>query len=345
MAVEGADAQGRLACPQQKQSARAPHRKPQRSVTVRGMSNGGNMSLDTNGESQQRRSWRIRIVAISVIAVLCIALGVWVAGVSVAGSRTAGTERQELVHLNNQRAIVDNSMNLYEPLVNKFFARYTTAFSEEASDQDKQQVFDEETGRLQRDARINRERLQRMESSPALRKQEVADAFKVFQQEYGAVVTYNEQRVTDLAAIARSIGGACASIHSRFNVNSENYAQEYVKAADGCLASLSSGKEGSSQETTKLLSDVEAVISKQRGTAQKVVESKDRFERNVAIIESGLALLDINKPLNEAQTIYEADVRAKYSGLIEKANTSNAEFERILKESIELAGQEAKSGE
>ena len=106
-------------------------------------------------------------------------------------------------------------MNLYEPLVNTFFTRYTTAFSEEASTdtQRKQQLFDEETGRLQRDARINRDRLQRMEQSPALRKQEVADAFNVFKREYGAVVAYNEQRVTGMAAIARSIGGACASIH------------------------------------------------------------------------------------------------------------------------------------
>ena len=303
------------------------------------------MSLDTNGESQQRPAWRIRIVAISVIAVLCIALGVWFAGVSVAGSRTGGTERQDLVHLNNQRAIVDNSMNLYEPLVNKFFTRYTTAFSEEASDQHKQQVFDEETGRLQRDARINRDRLQRMEQSPALRKQEVADAFNVFKQEYDAVVAYNEQRVTGMAAIARSIGGACASIHSKFNVNTEKYAEEYVKAADGCLAALSSGKEGSDQETTKLLSDVETVISNQRGTAQKVVESKDGFERSGNRILSGLALLDVNKPLNEAQTKYEADVKARYSALIEKANKSNVEFERILKESLESAGQETKSGE
>jgi len=303
------------------------------------------MSLDTNGESQQPPSWRFRIVAISVIAALCIALGVWVVGVWVAGSPTGQTERQHLVHLNNQRAIVDNSMNLYEPLVNKFFTRYTTAFSEEASDQRKQQVFDEETGRLQRDARINRDRLQRMEQSPALRKQEVGDAFNVFKREYGAVVAYNEQRVTGMAAIARSIGGACASIHSKFNVNTEKYAEEYVKAADGCLAALSSGKEGSDQETTKLLSDVEIVIGNQRGTAQKVVESKDSFERSANRILSGLALLDVNKPLNEAQTKYEADAKAKYSALIEKANTSNAEFERILKESIESADQEAKSGE
>lgn len=310
------------------------------------MLNGGNMSLETNGESQlQRPAWGIRIVAISVIAVLSIALGVWFAGVSVAGSRAGGTERQDLVRLNNQRAIVDNSMNLYEPLVNKFFTRYTTTFSEEASDQHKQQIFDEETGRLQRESAINRDRLQRMESSPALSKQEVADAFKVFKQEYGAVVAYNEQRVTGMAAIARSIGGACASIHSKFNVNTDKYAEEYVKAADGCLAALSAGKEGSDQETTTLLTEVEAVISTQRGTAQKVIDSKDGFERSGNRILSGLALLDINKPLNEAQTKYEADVKAKYSGLIDKANKSNEEFERILKESIEPAGQETKSGE
>ena len=298
----------------------------------------GDMGLATNGELQQRPSWRMRIIAISLIAVLFIALGVW-----FAVSRTAGTERSDLVHLNNQRAIVDNSMNLYDPLVNKFSTRYTNAFSVEASDQAKQQVFDEETGRLKRESGINLDRLQRMESSPALHNQEVADAFNVFKREYGAVITYNDQLVTNLANIARSIGGACSSIHSKLNVSGEKYAEEYVKAADGCLAALSSAKEGSDQETTKLLSDVETIIKKQRDSAQTVVESKDGFERSAARIRSALALLEINKPLNEAQAKYESDVKAKYAAIIENANKSNTELERILKDSLEPAGQETKS--
>lgn len=298
----------------------------------------GDMGLDTNGEVLQRPSWRRRIIAISLIAVLLIALGVW-----FAVSRMAGTARSDLVHLNNQRAIVDSSMNLYEPLVEKFSTRYTTAFSDEASDEGKQRAFDEEAGRLKHESRINTDRLQRMESSPALHKQEVAAAFNEFKRAYSAVITYNDQLVTNVTGITRSVGGACASIHSKLNVTGEKYAEEYVGAADGCLAALSSAKEGSDQETTKLLSAVEGLIQKQRDSAQKVVGSQDSFERSAATIESALALLEINAPLNDAQRTYEADVLMKQTEIVDKANKSNTELERILKDSLEPAGQDMKS--
>lgn len=281
----------------------------------------------------------MRIIAISVIAALVIAaLGIW-----FAGSRTEGSEGSDLVHLNNQRVILDNSMNLYDPLVNKFSTRYTDVFAEAASDEDKQQVLDQETGRLKRESGINLNRLQQMESSPALNKQEVADAFSEFKGRYGAVIAYNDQLAVNLANIIRSIGGPCAAIHSKLNVAGEKYAEEYVEVADKCLAALSSAKEGSDEETTKLLSDVEALIQKQQGSAQAVVDSEDGFDRSVSGIHAGLALLDINKPLTEAQTKYEADVKAKYTEIINRANKSNAEFERILKNSLESAGPETKS--
>lgn len=279
----------------------------------------------------------MRIIAISLIAALFIVLGIW-----FAVSRTAGTERSDLIHLDNQRAIVDSSMNLYDPLVNKFSSRYSDVYLEEASDEDKQDVYDQETGRLKRESRVNLDRLRRMESSPALQKQEVANAFSEFKREYGAVIAYNDQMVINLTNIHRSVGGSCTSLHS-MNIRAKEYAEEYVKAADGCLAALSSAKEGSDQETTELLSVPETLVQKQRVNAQAVVDSKDSFEHWAKSTLSAIALLDINKPLAEAQTKYEADVKAKYSGLIEKANKSNTEFERILKDSLESAGHDAKS--
>lgn len=279
----------------------------------------------------------MRIIAISLIAALFIVLGIW-----FAVSRTAGTERSDLIRLDNQRAIVDSSMNLYDPLVNKFSSRYSDVYLEEASDEDKQDVYDQETGRLKRESRVNLDRLRRMESSPALQKQEVANAFSEFKREYGAVIAYNDQMVINLTNIHRSVGGSCTSLHS-MNIRAKEYAEEYVKAADGCLAALSSAKEGSDQETTELLSVPETLVQKQRVNAQAVVDSKDSFEHWAKSTLSAIALLDINKPLAEAQTKYEADVKAKYSGLIEKANKSNTEFERILKDSLESAGHDAKS--
>lgn len=297
----------------------------------------GDIGVDTNGELQQRPSWRGRIIAISLVAVLLIAVGVW-----FAVSRTAGPVRSDFVHLNNQRSIVDNSMNLYTPLVSRFSTRYSTAFSDEASKKDKQRVFDEETGRLKQESRISLDRLQRMESSPALRKQKVADAFDEFTRAYGAVVTYNDQLVINLTNITRSVEGACGSLHS-MNISGEEYAEDYVQAADGCLAALSSAKESSDEETAALLTDVEAVIHKQRDKAQVVVESEDEFDRSIATIESAIGLLEINEPLAEAQAKYESAVQAKYAAIVEQANKSNAGLARALKDSLDSAGQQKKS--
>lgn len=299
--------------------------------------NGEDMSLDTNGKSQQRITWRMRIIAISLTAAVLIALGTW-----FVVSRPASSDTSDLVHLDKQRAILDNSMNLYDPLVNKFSTRYSDVYFEEASDEDKQKVYDQETGRLKRESRVNLDRLQRMASSPALQKQEVASAFNEFKREYGAVVAYNDQLVINLTNIHRSVGGACASLHS-MNFGAEKYAEEYIKTADGCLAALSSARDGSDQETTKLLSDVAVVIQKQRDSAQTVVDSKDANERSIKAQISIVKLLEINEPLSEAHTKYETDVKTKYAGLIEKANKSNTELERILKDSLEPAGTEMKS--
>jgi hypothetical protein len=296
----------------------------------------GDMSLDTSEKTQPRLSWRMRIIAISLTAALFIALGTW-----FAVSRTAGSDSSDLLHLDKQRAILDNSMNLYGPLVNKFSTRYLDLYLEEASDEAKQKVYDQETERLKRESRVNLNRLERMASSPALQRQEVASAFNEFKREYGAVIAYNDQLVINLTNINRSIGGVCTSLHS-MNFGAEKYAEEYVKSADGCLAALLSAKDGSDQETTKLLSDVEAVIQKQRDSAQRVIDSKDAFERSIKSTLSVLDLLEINKPLSDADTRYDADVKAKYTELIEKANKSNTELERILKDSLEPVGAETK---
>lgn len=296
------------------------------------------MNLETNAESPKRTTRHLEIIAISLIAALFIVFGIW-----FANSRPADSEGSDLVQLDNQRVILDNSMNLYDPLVNRFSTRYTDAFAEGAPDEDKQEVLDQETTRLKRESGINRDRLQRMESSPALKEQEVADAFSEFKREYGAVIAYNDQLAINLANIARSVGGPCASLHSKLNAGGGQYAQEYIKSADECLTALSSAQEGSDGETAALLSGVEDLIRKQRDSQQKVVDGKDAVEIFAARTQALLAMLDINKTLTEAQTKYESDVKAKYTEIINKANTSNAEFERILKDSLESSGSGTKS--
>lgn len=285
------------------------------------------------------RSGRTAIIVIALVAALVAAgLGTW-----FALSRPAGTSRADVVRLDKHRVIVDNSMNLYDPLVQQFSGRYSNAISEKAGQAEEEKVLSQDRERIVRESQANRDRLEDMADSPALQDQELAQAFNRFKDQYSAVIAYNDQLVINTSNIYRSVGGPCAALHSSLNVASESYAQDYVKSADECLAALGTAKEGADAETTTLLTDVETVIRGQRDKQQEVLNSKDPLERLSKSTLAGVALLDINDAFAKAQTTYEAATKDKYSKIIESANSSNSEFEGVLKKSLEQF--DAASGE
>ena len=285
------------------------------------------------------RSGRTAIIVIALVAALVAAgLGTW-----FALSRPAGTSRADVVRLDKHRVIVDNSMNLYDPLVQQFSGRYSNAISEKAGQAEEEKVLSQDRERIVRESQANRDRLEDMADSPALQDQELAQAFNRFKDQYSAVIAYNDQLVINTSNIYRSVGGPCAALHSSLNVASESYAQDYVKSADECLAALGTAKEGADAETSTLLTDVETVIRGQRDKQQEVLNSKDALERLSKSTLAGVALLDINDAFAKAQTTYEAATKDKYSKIIESANSSNSEFEGVLKKSLEQF--DAASGE
>ncbi len=300
----------------------------------------GDMNLEETisepGRSGSRRT--VIIVVAVVVALVAAGLGTW-----FALSRPAGPGRADVVRLDKQRVIVDNSMNLYDPLVQQFSGRYSNAISEKAGQAEEDKVLSQDRERIVRESQVNRDRLQQMAESPALQDQEVAESFNRFKDQYGAVIAYNDQLVVNTSNIYRSVGGPCAALHSSLNVASETYAQDYVKSADECLAALGTAKEGADAETTTLLTDVESVIRGQRDKQQEVLNSKDNFERLSKSTLAGIALLDINDAFAKAQTTYETATKDKYSKIIESANSSNSEFEGVLKKSLEQF--DAASGE
>ncbi|WP_286140261.1 hypothetical protein [Arthrobacter sp. Rue61a] len=293
-------------------------------------------TLSAPGKGRSRRT--VILVAAVVVAMVAAGLGTW-----FALSRPAEPGRADVVRLDKHRVIVDNSMNLYDPLVQQFSGRYSNAISEKAGQPEEEKVLNQDRERIVRESQVNRDRLQQMAESPALQDQEVAESFKRFKDQYGAVIAYNDQLVVNTTNIYRSVGGPCAALHSSLNVASETYAQEYVKSADECLAALGTAKDGADAETTTLLSDVEAVIRGQRDKQQEVLDSKDTFERLSKSTIAGLALLDINDAFAKAQTTYETATKDKYTKIIESANSSNSEFEGVLKKSLEQF--DAASGE
>jgi len=277
------------------------------------------------------RSGRTVIIAVALVAAL-VAVGV---GTWLILSKPAGDGRADVVRLDKHRVIVDNSMNLYDPLVQQFSGRYSNVIAEKAGQSEEEKVLARDRERIARESQANRQRLDHMAESAALKDQELAQAFNRFKDQYGAVIAYNDQLLVNTTNIYRSVGGPCASLHSSLNVASESYAQDYVKNADECLAALRTAKDGADAETVTLISAVEAVISGQRAKQQEVLDSKDSLERLAKSTTAAVALLDINEAFAKAQTTYETATKDKYSKIIENANSSNSEFESVLKKSLE----------
>ncbi|MGA8791171.1 MAG: hypothetical protein WB535_19685 [Paenarthrobacter sp.] len=301
----------------------------------------GEKTLDEAAETGRRKSRRTIIIAAVVAAVvLAGGLGTW-----FALSRPAGVQRADVVRLDKERVILDNSMNLYDPLFNQFSLRYSSVMTEKAGQQEKDQVLNRDGERLKRETRTNLDRLERMGSSPAVREQEIGEAYNRFKEQYSAVISFNDQLVINTSNINESIGGPCAPLHSTLNVGGESYSEDYVKGADACLAAIATAKDGTDAETTELLTAVEGVIRGQRDKQQEVLDAKDDLERLAKRTLAGVAMLDINDALAKAETTYESSAKEKYNQLVTNANDSNKAFESALKkrtDQFDAAGKDGK---
>ncbi|WP_311215075.1 MULTISPECIES: hypothetical protein [unclassified Arthrobacter] len=301
----------------------------------------GEKTLDTAADPGRRKSRRTVIIAVVVaIAVVAGGLGTW-----FALSRPAGVQRADVVRLDKERVILDNSMNLYDPLFNQFSLRYSSVMSENAEQQEKDKVLNRDGERLKRESRTNLDRLERMGSSAAVKEQDISDAFNGFKEHYGAVISYNDQLVINTANITQSVGGPCAPLHSSLNVGAESYSEDYVKGADACLGAIAAAKVNTDAETTELLTSVEGIIRGQRDKQQEVLDAKDDFERLAKRTLAGLAMLDINDALAKAETTYEGSAKAKYNQLVTNANDSNKAFESALKKRTDQFDASGKDGE
>lgn len=299
------------------------------------------MPVEQTKRPKDRKSRRTAIiVAVLVLAVVSGGLGTW-----FVLSRPAGVQRADVQRLDKQRVIVDNSMNLYDPLVQEFTAQYTNVVSATVDGKEAEQVLQQQHDVLERESTANTGRLEAMAGSPALQEAEVNVAVGNFRDKYGAVVAYNNQRLINTANITRSVGGACGPLHRDLNIGSETYAKDYVATADACLAALSDAKAGTDTETSTLLTAFEGVVRGQRDKQQEVLDAKDDFERAAKRTLAAIAMLDMNDALDKPRTEYESSVKQKSTTLVNEANESNANLERVLKarlERFDATGQEGK---
>ncbi len=292
-------------------------------------------------ESGRGSSRRTGIIVVAVVlALVAGGFGAWFAFL-----RPTGVQRADVERLDKQRGIVDSSMNLYDPLLEEFTARYTNVVAEEEDEQAKEQVFNRESDLIKRESAANTGRLDAMAASPVTQEAEIAEAFRRFKDQYGAVIAYNDQRLINTANITRSVGGPCARLHKDLNVSGGNYAQEYVTTADSCLLALAGAKDKADADTVQLLGGIEEVIKGQRAKQQEVLDATDDLARLAKRTTAGVALLEINEALNKVRTTYEEAVKASSTKLVDDANASNAELERLLKARLatfDAAGKEGK---
>jgi hypothetical protein len=276
-----------------------------------------------------------------IVALVAAAAGI---GAWLFFARPAGAQRADVLRFDKERAIVDNSMNLYDPLIQDFTARYSNVIAENAGEQEENAVLNHEGDLLKRESAANTARLDRMAESPALQDAAVSDAFGKFQEKYRAVVAYNDQRIINTANITRSVGGPCGPLHTELNVRSENYAADYVKTADACLKALADAKDGTDAETNRLLTAVEGVIKAQRDRQQEVLDAGEGLARLAKSTAAAAAMLGINEPLNKARTDYEAAVKEQSTKVVTEANAANQELEKALKSRLEQFEATAKDG-
>ncbi|MDR6637274.1 hypothetical protein [Paenarthrobacter nitroguajacolicus] len=295
----------------------------------------------TNKDSGRGKSRRTSIIV--VVVVLALAAGGF--GAWFAFLRPAGVQRADVERLDKQRGIVDRSMNLYNPLLEEFTAPYTNVVAEEEGEQEKEQVFNRESDLIRRESAANTGRLEAMAASPVAQEAGIAEPFRRFKDQYGAVIAYSDQRLINTASITRSVGGPCAPLHRDLNVSSGDYAQDYVKTADSCLQALAGAKDKADADTVQLLQGIEGIVKGQRDKQQEVLDATDDLGRLAKSTTAGVALLDINDALNKVRTTYEDAVKASSTKIVDDANAANAELERALKsrlEQFEAAGQEGK---
>ncbi|MFJ4228313.1 hypothetical protein ACIPYV_12200 [Paenarthrobacter nicotinovorans] len=290
------------------------------------------------GSGKSRRT--TLIVVIVAIALVAGGFGTW-----FALFRPTGVQRADVERLDKQRGIVDNSMNLYDPLLQEFTARYTNVVAQADEDQEKDQVLNQESELVKRESEANTSRLNAMAASPVVKEDSVAAAFQQFKENYAAVIAYSDQQLINTANITRSVGGPCAPLHKDLNVAGENYSADYVKTADACLEALAAAKDKADEETVALLTGIEGVVRGQRDKQQEVLNQTEPLARLAKSTTAGVALLDINDALNKVRTTYEDAVKAKSTKLVEDANSSNAGLERALKsrlQSFDATGHEGK---
>lgn len=273
----------------------------------------------------------VRLISLLLVTVAFIGLLVAVIIPMLRQPETADFKRLDL-----QRQAVDTSMNVYGPLLADYSGEYANAFNEDRSSDEQTALKERHAELLKMERTANIERLDTMRSSVALKKSEIKSAFQEYEAAYRAVVEYYDRYAANLAIMTETVAGKC-DLNSDLNVASASIAEDYTKAADACLSALSSAKKTSDEPTKKMLSSVEKLVKTRRDAFSKAI-GKEGLEGSATKISALASLLSVNSELKPIQSQYQADVKAEYTELVNRANDSNNALKKALQPFVKTEG-------
>jgi hypothetical protein len=280
-------------------------------------------------ESGQFTLGRPAIVAGLVALILAVAAVAWW-GIA---QGTAQPTKADYARFDIERALLDTSMNAYDPLLAAYTSEYTNAYIEERSGDETNPIRTHHEDILKDESALARARLERMKASVVLKDQAIAQPFDEFYKSYQAVVDYYDQYADSVSRITESVAGPCSQM-SKLNVARASFASEYTKAADRCLDALATAKEGSDKDTSDLLTAVEKMVRERRSKLQATI-GKEGAEFSATQMIALTSLLQTNNEVEKAQNAYSSAVQATYKKVVDDANRANKALAGALSEHVD----------
>ena len=281
--------------------------------------------MDPTSITQEKNPKRIAIIAAGAILLGIIIVAVW----SLVAAATAQPAKNDFAHLDNQRKVVDISMDAYDPMFTEFSAAYQTAYSEEQSSNDRKALKESFTQEYKDEMDISKQRIKAMDGSVALKNQQVHKDYAAFKTAYTEVANYTDKYVHISTSIIEVIVGSCRNV-TKLEVSDKDHAEKFVKASNECLAKLADAKKTSTSSSKTLLTRLEKLFTERRDEFKKVVDEKDESRRELVKIPALLSILTINDELKSIQTEYETDVNKQFKSLSDKFDSANKTLSKTL---------------
>lgn len=277
---------------------------------------------------------------LGVVVALVVIASAWI----LIARATAEPEQVDFKHFENQRQVLDLSLEVYTPLLANFSTDYGDAFMNKLDDEAKADILASAEQQFDEEARLSQKRLVNMESSLALKDQAVKEEFTDFAEAHNQVADYYKNNLLAMAAVVRALQGPC-SVLKDLRVSDPNYAKNYVNTADKCFDSIKTAREDADKKTNKLLDELEKMFKKQQDLSKEFIKKEKQNTNDGTLSEESVAefraefsqlmgLLGINKTVEKLKTEYQVAASEEYNKLAKKMNLASQELKQATEKQL-----------